>query len=99
VVIADVEEDLTYEPFRADALEAGYRGVQSTPFLTHGGIFVAMVSTLFASPHTPTKIEMETLKAYSFDAATYLYNLLNGTELAERAEQMRQELYAERVMA
>jgi|SRR5215203_455304 len=99
VVIMDVQEDLTYEPFRADAMEAGYRGVQSTPFLTQGGIFMAMVSTLFASPHVPTKIEMETLKAYSYDAAAHLYSLLDGTKLADKADQMRQKLYAERVMA
>src|SRR3954471_20405076 len=99
VVIRDVEEDLTYEPFRADAIQAGYRGVQSTPFLTKGGIFIAIVSTLFASPHTPTEIEMRTLKAYSYDAAAHLYSLLEGTKLADKAEQMRAKLYADRVAA
>jgi len=94
VVIRDVEEDLTYEAFRADARAAGYRGVQSTPFLTQNGIFMAMVSTLFASPHTPTEIEMETLKIYGRDAAAHLYNLLEGERLAKKAEQMRQKLYA-----
>jgi hypothetical protein len=77
-------------------MAAGYRGVQSTPFLTKGGIFMAMVSTLFASPHTPTDIEMQTLKAYSYDAAAHLYSLLDGSKLVHKAEQMQQQLYAER---
>src|SRR3954469_5931609 len=94
VVIKDVEEDAAYEPFRADAMAAGYRGVQSTPFLTEGGSFMAMVSTLFAAPHTPSKIEMETLKAYSLDAAAYLYTLLKGESLDAKAEKMRSKLYA-----
>jgi GAF domain-containing protein len=96
VIIRDVEEDATYEPFRAEAMAAGYRGVQSTPFLTQGGIFIAMVSTLFASPHTPTDIEMQTLKAYGREAAAYLYTLMEGTKLADKAEQMRAKLYASR---
>jgi len=97
VVIRDVEEDLTYEAFREDARAAGYRGVQSTPFLTQEGIFMAMVSTLFATPHTPTEIEMDTLKNYGRDAAAHLYNLLEGEKLAHKAEQMREKLYAGRV--
>jgi hypothetical protein len=66
------------------------------PFLTRGGIFIAMVSTLFATPHTPTEIEMATLKAYSYDAAAHLHSLFGKQQLATKAEQMRQELYAER---
>jgi GAF domain-containing protein len=93
VVIRDVEEDMSFEPFRAEAMAAGYRGVQSTPFFTQGGIFMAMVSTLFASPHTPTDIEMQTLKTYGQEAAGYLYTLLQGSKLADRAEQMRAKLY------
>jgi GAF domain-containing protein len=96
VIIRDVEEDATYEPFRAEAMAAGYRGVQSTPFLTQGGIFMAMVSTLFASPHAPTDIEMQTLKAYGREAAAYLYTLLEGAKLADKAEQMHAKLYGGR---
>jgi hypothetical protein len=65
-------------------MEAGYRAVQSTPFLADGGIFIAVVSTLFASPHIPTDIEMQTLKAYSYDAAAHLYSLLEGDKLAHK---------------
>jgi hypothetical protein len=57
---------------------------------------MAMVSTLFASPHTPTDIEMQTLKAYGREAAAYLYTLLARNNLADKAEQMRAKLYASR---
>src|SRR4051812_5988937 len=33
VIIRDVEEDDGYTAFRADAMSAGYRGVQSTPLI------------------------------------------------------------------
>src|SRR4051794_7091361 len=48
LVIADVELDEPYAPFRHIAREAGYRSVQSTPLTASNGMPVGMVSTLFA---------------------------------------------------
>jgi GAF domain-containing protein len=94
IVIADVETDEAYAPFRKIAAEAGYRAVQSTPLLTSTRILVGVVSTHFTVPHTPTTIEMQTLEEYSIAASDIAYSLLNGTSLSAKAEQMSRKLYA-----
>lgn len=93
VVIRDVLEDEGYAAFRADAVKAGYRGVQSTPLITKDRDLVGVVSTLFASPHEPTPIEMDILKAYSEIAAGYAFQFLDDKTLAAKAARMNQELY------
>jgi GAF domain-containing protein len=69
VVIADVETDAEFGPFRAFAAEAGYRAVQSTPLLTNSGHFVGMISTHFAKPHAPMKEEMGAVVDYATQLA------------------------------
>jgi GAF domain-containing protein len=91
IVIEDVETDAEYEQFRSDARAAGYRGVQTTPLFTSNGELIGMVSTLFANPHRPTDIEMETLRRYSV-SADYLNSLLKGTELTMKAAEMHSAL-------
>ncbi len=94
VVIRDVETDLEFAAFRPDAERAGFRSVQSTPFLTKDGNLMGMVSTHFAHVHEPTQIEMGTLKTYSGVAAEHLYQLLGDVPLAVKAKHMSDELYA-----
>ena len=93
VVIHDVLEDDDYIAFRAYAVKAGYRGVQSTPFFTKDRDLFGVVSTLFASPHEPTPIEMDILKAYSEIAAAYAFQFLDDKTLAAKAARMNQQLY------
>jgi GAF domain-containing protein len=94
VTIRDVENDPEFAVFRADAKKAGFRSVQSTPFITKDGNVLGMVSTHFAHAHEPTPIEMQTLKEYSVVAAEHLKKLLGDVPLATKAEQMSEELYA-----
>jgi GAF domain-containing protein len=92
VVVEDVERDPAYVEYRSDAKAAGYRSVQSTPLGTEGGTCVGVVSTLFANPHAPTKIELETLKTYSVRAAARLEELLDGASIEAKAKQMQAQL-------
>jgi GAF domain-containing protein len=93
VVIPDVEKDPEFAAFRPDAKKAGFRSVQSTPFLTKDGNVLGMVSTHFAHAHEPTPIELETLKTYSVEAAEHLTKLLGSIPLATRAKQMSEDVY------
>ena len=93
VIIRDVENDPEFSVFRPDAKKAGFRSVQSTPFLTKDGNVLGMVSTHFAHVHEPTPIEMQTLKEYSAVATAHLNKLLGDVPLATKAKQMSDELY------
>jgi hypothetical protein len=88
--------DSEFEPFRLVAKAAGFRSVQTTPLFTSGGgHLIGMVSTHFAHVHQPTKIEMETLSAYSLHAADFLEALLKGASLSSKAAEMHAKLWAE----
>ena len=54
---------------------------------------MGVVSSHFANPHQPSKVEVEMLKAYSLPAADHVYRLLGDASLAVKAEQMSQQLY------
>lgn len=94
VVISDVENDAEFAGFRDVARRAGFRAVQSTPFVTRDRIPLGIVSTHFANVHSPTAIEMQTLKEYGIVAAEYVVSLLGDTTLSEAAESMSDALYA-----
>jgi GAF domain-containing protein len=94
VVVRDVRQDKAYKAFRPIAKAAGYRSVQSTPLFAETGVLLGVVSTLFASPHEPTAIEMKTLEDYGVVASAYLLKLLAGKSLSEKAVEMSNRLYA-----
>jgi GAF domain-containing protein len=94
VIIRDVENDPEFAAVCPDAKKAGFRSVQSTPFITKDGNVLGMVSTHFAHVHEPTPIEMQTLKTYSVVAAEHLHKLLGDVPLATKAKQMSDELYS-----
>ena len=48
IVVDDVLEDPEFAPFRAIALKAGFRAVQSTPLISSSGAFLGVLSTHFA---------------------------------------------------
>jgi GAF domain-containing protein len=62
IVLEDVLRDEEFAPYRAVALAAGFRAVQSTPLISSGGEFLGVVSTHFAAPHRPTERALEMLK-------------------------------------
>jgi len=94
IVIADVEKDPDYAPYCAAAKSAGYRSVQSTPFITQDGNLVAIVSVDFATPGGPTRSEGQAFQLYSNVAAEQAYELLGGVALDAKAAQMSDELYS-----
>ncbi len=95
IMIADVEKDSEFAPFRDEAKQAGFRAVQSTPLVSTDGKPVGIVSTHFVNLHQPTPIEMDTLLAYSSVAADFLLRLLGDVPLDTMAMRMSDQLYAE----
>ncbi|HVY58612.1 MAG TPA: GAF domain-containing protein [Xanthobacteraceae bacterium] len=75
VLIRDVGEDPEFQPYRAAAVMAGFRAVQSTPLIGTDGTCIGVVSTHFANPHMPTAIEMQTLDDYARVAADFVRTL------------------------
>ena len=94
IVIADVEKDPGYAPYRDAVKSAGYRSVQSTPFITQDGKLIAIVSVHFAAPDRATRSEGEAFHLYSNVAADQACELLGGVALAAKAAQMSDELYS-----
>jgi GAF domain-containing protein len=95
VVIPDVQMDRQFTAFREIARYSHFQAVQSTPLTTENGNQMGIVSTHFANVHTPSKIEMETLKAYGSVAAQYAFKLLGETPLDAAATQMHETLYTD----
>jgi len=75
VIIADVEQDEGFAPYRAVAAEAGFRAVQSTPLITSAGEIVGMLSTHFPQPHEPSRLAMLTTQLYARLAADAVVRL------------------------
>jgi GAF domain-containing protein len=93
VVIPDVQMDWQFTAFREIARCSHFRAVQSTPIKTENGTQLGIVSTHFANVHTPSKIEMNTLKAYGVVAAQYAFKLLGEMPLDAAANRMHEKLY------
>jgi two-component system CheB/CheR fusion protein len=97
IVIADVENDPDFAPFRDAAKSAGYRSVQSTPLITHDNKLFGIVSVHFAAPGGPprnTGGAFQGIHLYSTVAADHAYELLGDVTLAAKAAQMSDELYS-----
>ena len=94
IVVADVEKDPDYALYRNAVKEAGFRSVQSTPFITEDGKLVGIVSVHFAAPGGPWKSAGETFRLYSTVAAGQAYELLGGVALAAKAAQMSDQLFS-----
>jgi PAS domain S-box-containing protein len=72
VIIADVEKDEAYEPFRAIARSAGFRAVQSTPLMGRDGKIRGIISTHWRSPHQPDERQLRRLDLYVRQAADFI---------------------------
>ena len=99
VVVRDIETDEEYAPYRAAARAAGYRSVITTPLITHDKLIIGAVSTHFVGVHTPTPIEIDTLRTYSVTAANHLYGLLGNDSLSDKALSMSRRLYSPKLQA
>lgn len=76
VVVSDIDADSKFMSLRPVAAEAGFRAVQSTPLVTTSGLFMGMLSTHFAAPHTPTTEDMTLLGAYATVVADTIQKLV-----------------------
>lgn len=93
VVIPDVEKDLEFAIYRNIAKRTHFRAVQSTPLIKQDGQRLGILSTHFANPHQPSKIELETLQAYAILASQHAFELLRDRTLDQMAKQMNEVLY------
>ena len=93
IVIPDVEKDLEFAIYRNIAKRTHFRAVQSTPLIRQDGQQLGIVSTHFANPHQPSKIELETLQAYAMAASHHAFELLRDRPLDQMAKQMNDALY------
>jgi GAF domain-containing protein len=94
IVVNDVETDPDYALYRNAVKEAGFRSVQSTPFVTEDGKLIGIVTVHFAGPGGPTQSAGQTFGLYSIVAAGQAYELLGGVALAAKAAQMSDQLYS-----
>lgn len=95
VVVADIERDEDFAPYRDAMRAAGVRSCMTTPLLTSRKTPIGTVSTHFANVHRPTAIEVDTIKSYSVAAADHLLNLLGEDSLKAKAIAMSRRLYEE----
>jgi GAF domain-containing protein len=72
IVIDDIMADEGFSPCRQVVSHAGVRAVQSTPILSSSGALLGIISTHFAAPHRPTKIELRELQHAAHLAADAL---------------------------
>jgi GAF domain-containing protein len=93
VVIPDVEKDLEFAIYQDIASRTHFRAVQSTPLIGQDGRRLGILSTHFANPHQPSKIELDTLQAYAMVASEYAFELLRDRPLDDMANQMNEVLY------
>ncbi|MET0918649.1 MAG: PAS domain S-box protein [Burkholderiales bacterium] len=89
VIIEDVEHDPAFEPHRQIAAAAGFRGVQSTPFLGRGGELLGVLSTHFRHPHRPTDHDLRIIDLYARQAADFLEHLRVKDTLGRRLTRLR----------
>lgn len=92
VVIPDVEMDAEFAVYCKIAKHARFRAVQSTPLIAEDGQQLGVLSTHFANPHQPSKIEMETLQDYGVFASQYAFELLGDRRLDLIAYRMNEGL-------
>jgi GAF domain-containing protein len=72
IVIDVIMVDEGFSPCRQVVSHAGVRAVQSTPILSSSGALLGIISTHFAAPHRPTKIELRELQHAAHLAADAL---------------------------
>ena len=90
VIIADVESDAGYEPFRQLARDADYRAVVATPLAGIDGTPLGMVSTHFRSVHRPADQELRRLDLYCRQASDFIQRFRLEQTLRESEEALRE---------
>ena len=89
IIIEDIETDREFEPHRKAALAAGYRAVQSTPLVNRDGRTIGVLSTHYASPHSPSERDLRILDLYARQAADFVVSNRADEQLRESEERYR----------
>src|SRR5215468_475093 len=89
IVIEDIIADEEFSPGRQVVSRAGIRAVQSTPIISSSGAFLGVMSTHFAAPHRPTRIDDRAARAatYSSNCRKCPYPYRGEPVLYPRADQ------------
>jgi signal transduction histidine kinase/ActR/RegA family two-component response regulator len=82
IVVADVNQDLDYEPYRSLAQRAGYRTVQATPLLSRDGEVLGALVTHLSEPREFSEHELQVLDLYSRQAADAIVRARAERDLA-----------------
>jgi diguanylate cyclase (GGDEF)-like protein/PAS domain S-box-containing protein len=83
VIIEDVEADPDYAPYCRIAASAGYRAVQSTPFVSRSGQVLGVISTHFPRPHRPSERDLRMLDLYANQATDLIERIRAEQSLRE----------------
>jgi len=94
MVVADVESDEPFRPFRDIARMVPFRSVLSSPLLAPEGGCIGMVSVHFANRFTPSTLELQSLERYCHELAAVLLKRRGHRELPEIAETLSAQLLA-----
>jgi PAS domain S-box-containing protein len=89
MVIADVETDVHFAPFRPLARAAGFRAVQSTPVASREGVLLGTLATHFRSVHEPVEQDLRLLDLYVRQAADIIERHQAENTLRESEERLR----------
>ena len=89
MVIADVEADALFTPFRSLARAAGYRAMQSTPIINSEGMPLGMLATHFHSVHKSDEQDLRLLDLYVRQAADIIERHRAEDTLRESEERLR----------
>jgi diguanylate cyclase (GGDEF)-like protein/PAS domain S-box-containing protein len=90
VIIEDVEADPDYAPYCRIAASAGYRALQSTPFVSRSGQVLGVISTHFRHPHRPSEGDLRMLDLYANQATDLIERI--RAELSLRESEKRATL-------
>jgi PAS domain S-box-containing protein len=89
IVIADVEADDLFSPFRPIARAAGYRAAQSTPIMSREGARLGTLATHFRQARKPSDEDLRLLDLYVRQAADIIERHRAEDALREREERLR----------
>lgn len=92
VTIHDLQQDPDFKPFVDLASAARSRAAASSPLISSNDSCIGVVTVYFAFPHSPTRIEIDTLETYCRKAADYFAAKIGSANLAETAERMQTNL-------
>ena len=92
VVVADVEMDEAFRPFREIARLVPFRSVLSSPLLAGDGNCVGMVSVHFANRFAPSTLDLQSLERYCRELAAVLLERRGSRDLRETAERLSAQL-------